>query len=104
MVYRVLGEKPIQDTIITLSMQGFLELSILERSEFVQGTIMLDGGIPAIRNIHQTRDYLLIDYYGGMDPEKTKEAGQLWQSGKEEEADLLIEKLEKRSLQGYFDF
>lgn len=104
MVYRELGEKPILDTIITLSIQGFLELPIRERSEFVQGTIMADGGTPAIRNIHQTKDYLLIHYYGGMDPEKTKEAGQLWQSGKGEEAELLFEKLEKEVSKGILIF
>lgn len=104
-VYEFSGEEPILDTTINLTIPEFKELPIRERNEFVEGNLMVDGSTPAIRNIHhQVGDYLLIHYYAGMDPEKTEEAGELWQSGKEEEAELIFEKLQEEVTKGFLIF
>ncbi|NVJ84853.1 MAG: hypothetical protein HWE15_01010 [Algoriphagus sp.] len=103
-VYEFSGEEPILDTTINLTIPEIRELPIRERNEFVEGNLMVDGSTPSIRNIHQVGDYLLIHYYAGMDPEKTEEAGELWQSGKEEEAELLFEKLQEEVNKGFLIF
>lgn len=103
-VYKFSGMEPSLDTTINLKIPEFRELPIRERNEFAEGSMTVDGSTPAIRNIHQVGDYLLIHYYAGMDPEKTEETGELWQSGNEEEAELLFEKLQEEVNKGFLIF
>ncbi|NVK48459.1 MAG: hypothetical protein HWE09_01735, partial [Cyclobacteriaceae bacterium] len=103
-VYKFSGMEPSLDTTINLKIPEFRELPIRERNEFAEGNMTADGSTPAIRNIHQVGDYLLIHHYAGMDPEKTEEAGELWQSGNEEEAELLFEKLQEEVNKGFLIF
>ncbi|TFV94701.1 hypothetical protein E4S40_11880 [Algoriphagus kandeliae] len=103
-VYTLTTDEPLLDTTINLSIPDFRELPIRERNEFAEGSLTVDGSTPAIRNIHQVGNFILVHYYAGMDPEKTKEAEELWMSGNEEEAGQLFEKLEKEVRKGFLIF
>ncbi|WP_100630196.1 hypothetical protein [Algoriphagus formosus] len=92
------------DTTINLTIPEFKELPVRERNEFSEGSVALDGSTASIRNIHRVGNKLILHYYAGMDPEKVKEAGELWQSGNEEEAGLLFDKLEAEVPKGFLVF
>jgi hypothetical protein len=103
-IYDMDGESVNLDTAINLSIPEFRELPVRERNEFSEGSITVDGSTPSIRNIHRLGDKLILHYYAGMDPEKTKEAGDLWRSGNEEEAEILFEQLEENVKKGFLVF
>lgn len=103
-IYDMSGESVNLDTAINLTIPEFRELPVRERNEFSEGSITVDGSTPSVRNIHRVGDKLILHYYAGMDPEKVKEAGELWQSGNQEEAGLLFDKLEEDVPKGFLVF
>ena len=103
-VYDLADDTTQLDTTINLTIPEFKELPVRERNEFSEGSVALDGSTASIRNIHRVGDKLILHYYAGMDPEKVKEAGELWQSGNEEEAGLLFDKLEAEVPKGFLVF
>lgn len=103
-VYNYTGENFQLDTTLVLSIPEFLDLPPKGRHEIQEGTIILNGGTPAIRNIHQSGDKLLVSYFGGIEEEKENEAMRLWESGNEEEASLLFEKNQEEAAKGLLVF
>lgn len=99
-VYDLSPEGAKLDTVVTLDLPGFGKLSVRPRAEFSEGSIMIKGGTPAIRNIHVVEGKILMQYYGGIPEEKMKELDVLYSSGSEEEAELLYEKIESEVNQG----
>jgi hypothetical protein len=99
-VYDLSPEGAVLDTIVMLDMPGFGKLPVTPRSEFAEGTVIIKGGTPAIRNIHVVEGKILVQYYGGIPKEKMKELEALYSSGSEEEAELLYEKIESEVNQG----
>ena len=88
------------DTVISFSIPGFQELEPKELAEFAEGTVTINGGTPAIRNIHLVDGKVLLHYYTGLDPMKYKEIEILWNQGKSEEGKKLYQKLESETQQG----
>jgi hypothetical protein len=103
-VYNLSTEGASLDTTISFTIPGFGTLESKDFSEFSEGTITINGGTPAIRNIHLVDGKILLHYYPGMDPEKMKEAELLWEQGKPEEAEELYNKLEAELDQGILVF
>ncbi|MEN2283577.1 hypothetical protein AAGF08_15650 [Algoriphagus sp. SE2] len=99
-VYELSTEGASLDTTISFSIPGFETLEPKNLSEFTEGTIIINGGTPSIRNIHIINNKILLHYYPGIDPQKMKEAELLWEQGKQEEAGELYEKLEAELDQG----
>lgn len=92
------------DTVISFTIPGFQELEPKDFAQFAEGTITINGGTPAIRNIHLTDGKILLHYYPGHDPAKISEAEALWEQGKSEEAEALYKKLESELNQGVLIF
>lgn len=92
------------DTLIQLSIPGFQEIEGTPRSEFSEGTIMLNGSTPAIQNIHIVKDKLLLNYYGGISPEDNEALSQLYEAGKQEEADEFYFTLDSKASRGILVF
>ena len=103
-VYDLSPEGSVLDTMVSFSIPGYVPLVPKDFSEFSEGSVTLNGSTPAIRNIHLVDGKILAHYYPGMDPEKLKEAGALWEQGKAEEAGALYEKLEAELAQGILVF
>ncbi|WP_113925232.1 hypothetical protein [Cognataquiflexum aquatile] len=99
-VYDLSPEGAELDTVVMLDLPGFGKLPITPRAEFAEGTVIIKGGTPAIRNIHVVEGKILLQYYGGIPEEKMKELEALYSSGSEEEAELLYEKIESEVNQG----
>lgn len=99
-VYDLSPEGAELDTVVMLDWPGFGKLPITPRAEFAEGTVIVKGGTPAIRNIHVVEGKILLQYYGGIPEEKMKELEALYSSGSEEEAELLFEKIESEVNQG----
>ncbi|WP_245189757.1 hypothetical protein [Lunatimonas salinarum] len=88
------------DTLIDLQIPDFGKLPVTPRESFSEGTIMINGGTPAIRNIHRVGGTLAIHYYGGISEETTKGLEALWLSGEEEEAERQYQQAEREVKQG----
>ncbi len=88
------------DTVIQLDIPGFLIPEGKEREKFKDGKIENRGGTAAIRNIHMLNDLLLLNFYAGRDPVKSKEVEALWMEGKEEEARTMSLKIEEEVSKG----
>lgn len=88
------------DTIISFSIPEFKELEPKELAEFKEGTVSINGGTPAIRNIHLIDGKILLHYYPGHDPEVFSELGSLWNQGKSKEAEEMYAKAESEINQG----
>ena len=88
------------DTVIQLNIPGFLKPEGKEREKFKDGKIENRGGTAAIRNIHILDDLLLLNFYSGRDPVKSKEVEALWMDGKEEEARAMSLKIEEEVSKG----
>ena len=88
------------DTIVKLNIPGFGKLPITSRSEFSKGTITINGGTPAIRNIHIVDGKILIQYYCGIPEDRMKELEMLWNAGDEEESERLYDQVENEVIQG----
>ena len=99
-VYDLSPEAAKLDTVVMLDLPGFGKLPVTPRAEFAEGTVIIKGGTPAIRNIHIVDGKILMQYYGGIPEEKMKELEALYSSGSEEEAELLYEKIESEVNQG----
>ncbi|MCH6236235.1 hypothetical protein [Cognataquiflexum rubidum] len=99
-VYDLSPEGAKLDTVVMLDWPGFGKLSVTPRAEFAEGTVIIKGGTPAIRNIHVVEGKILLQYYGGIPEEKMKELEALYSLGSEEEAELLYEKIESEVNQG----
>lgn len=99
-VYQLNPTEAKLDTIIPLDIPGLSQIEGKDRAEFQKGTVMIFGGTAAIRNIHVLDDLLLLDYYAGIDPIKSKEAEAKWNEGKEEEAKAMYRKIEEETPKG----
>ncbi|MBN3584499.1 hypothetical protein JYB64_19060 [Algoriphagus aestuarii] len=99
-VYQLSQKEAKLDTIIQLEIPGLTPIEGKDRGEFQKGTVMIFGGTAAIRNIHILDDFLLLDYYAGIDPIKSKEAEAIWNEGKEEEAKAMYKKIEEETQKG----
>jgi hypothetical protein len=103
-VYDLSPEGSALDTMVSFSIPGYEALVPKDFSTFSEGSVTLNGSTPAIRNIHLVDGKILAHYYPGMEPEKLKEAGALWDQGKAEEAGALFEELEAELEQGILIF
>lgn len=99
-VYQLGPELAELDTVIQLGIPDFLIPEGKDRAEFQEGHIEIRGGTASIRNIHILDDLLLLNYYSGVDPAKSKEAEALWTSGNEEEASAMYQKIESEAPKG----
>ncbi|GAB2611682.1 hypothetical protein [Belliella aquatica] len=99
-IYSLSSEGAKLDTIVKLTIPGFEKLPITSRSEFSKGTITINGGTPAIRNIHIVDGKILIQYYCGIPEDRMDELEVLWNSGDEEESERLYDQVENEVIQG----
>ncbi|MCS4435093.1 hypothetical protein [Aquiflexum gelatinilyticum] len=99
-VYDLSPEGAELDTVVMLDLPGFGKLPVTPRAEFAEGTVIIKGGTPAIRNIHVVEGKILVQYYGGIPEEKMKELEALYSSGSEAEAEQLYEKIESEVNKG----
>lgn len=99
-VYDLSPEGAELDTIVMLDIPGFEKLPVTPRAVFSDGSITINGGTAAIRNIHIVDGKVLAHYYGGIPEENMKELEALWSSGNEEEAELMYEKIENEVKKG----
>ena len=88
------------DTTVQLDIPGFLLPEGKDRAEFQEGNVEIRGGTASIRDIHILDSLLLLNYYSGRDPIKSEEASTLWQTGKEEEAQAMFQKIEEETGKG----
>ncbi|MEB2778235.1 hypothetical protein SYJ56_23190 [Algoriphagus sp. D3-2-R+10] len=80
------------DTAIHLAIPDFYEVEGIPRSEFSPGSVTINGGTAAIRNILVLNGKILVHYYPGIDPKIIEEARSLWSAGKEEEGNAIYSK------------
>lgn len=99
-IYDLSSEGAKLDTIVKFNIPGFGELPITSRSEFSKGTVTINGGTPAIRNIHIVDEKILIQYYCGIPEDKMNELEALWNAGDEEESERLYDQIENEVIQG----
>jgi hypothetical protein len=99
-VYDLSPEGAKLDTVVMLNIPGFGKLPVTPRAEFAEGTVIIKGGTPAIRNIHIIEGKILVQYYGGIPEDKMKELEAFYTSGNEEEAEQLYEKIENEVKKG----
>ncbi len=111
-LYAVLGGEPILhvmtlnnegaslDTLVNLEIPGFGELEGKELSSFSEGSVMVTGSTPAIRDIHLVDGKILLPYYAGMDPGKMEELMGIFESGDQELAENMYEQFEKEVIKG----
>lgn len=99
-VYDFSADNASLDTTVQLNIPGFQVLEGVDRKEFSEGTVTINGGTPAIRNIVVIDGKILIHFYPGLDPEKMEEAEALWTAGKEEEGNAFYEKIESEVKSG----
>lgn len=92
------------DTMVSFTIPGFQTLVPKDFSQFSEGSVIINGSTPSIRNIHILDGKVLAHYYPGIDPEKMKDAEVLWNQGKPEEAGAMYEKLEAELAQGILIF
>ncbi|WP_339877071.1 hypothetical protein [uncultured Algoriphagus sp.] len=91
-IYDFSSEDAILDSAIHLDIPDFFEIEGLPRSEFSPGSMTINGGTAAIRNILVLDGKILVHYYPGIDPKIIEEARALWSSGKEEEGGAVYAK------------
>lgn len=103
-VYNLRDGEAVLDTAIRLSIPNFQVIEGNELSTFQEGTIMLEGGVPSIQNIHIVEDKILLPYYAGMDSQTSEELDELWMSGAEEEAEIAYEQAEREVPKGVLIF
>jgi len=99
-IYDFSTEEAKLDTTLQLTITGFQVVEGADRKEFSAGTITINGGTPAIRNIDTIDGKILIHFYPGLDSEKMEEVEVLWTAGKEEEGEALYEKIENEVKSG----
>lgn len=99
-IYDFSAEDAKLDSTLQLSIPGFQVLEGVDRKEFSEDIVTINGGTPAIRNIAVVKGKILIQFYPGIDPEKMEEAEALWLAGKEDESEALYEKIENEVKSG----
>ncbi|SFT99126.1 hypothetical protein SAMN04489724_3225 [Algoriphagus locisalis] len=92
------------DTAIHLDIPDFYEVEGLPRSEFSPGSVTINGGTAAIRNIIVQSGRILVHYYPGIDPKIMEEAMGLWNAGQEEEGEALYSKAQAKAKPGIMVF
>ncbi|WP_425636072.1 hypothetical protein ACPUEN_11795 [Algoriphagus yeomjeoni] len=80
------------DTAIYLDIPDFYVVEGKPRTEFSPGSVSINGGTAAIRNILVQDGKILVHYYPGIDPRIIEEARALWSSGQEEEGEAIYSK------------
>lgn len=103
-IYDFTTEEAKLDSAIHLDIPDFHEVEGLPRTEFSPGSVSINGGTAAIRNILILDGKILVHYYPGIDPKIMEEAMALWSSGKEEEGEALYIKAEADTKPGIMVF
>lgn len=91
-IYDFSPEKAVLDTAIHLAIPLFYEVEGKPRSEFSPGSVTINGGTAAIRNIAIVEGKILVHYYPGIDPKIIEQARALWNSGNQEEGSEIYSK------------
>ena len=92
------------DTLVQLTIPGFEGIQGTPRTEFAEGTVMLNGSTSSIQNIHLIGDKLILNYYGGISTKDNDALSALYDANKVEEADELYVKLDSQVSRGILVF
>lgn len=84
-IYNFSADEAKLDTAIHLAIPDFYEVEGKPRAEFSPGSVTINGGTAAVRNILVHNGKILVHYYPGIDPKIMEEARALWSAGKEDE-------------------
>ena len=103
-VYNLNESEAELDTLINLEIPEFQEIEGKDLALFEEGTLSVTSSTPSIRDIHIVKDKIVVSFYCGMDPKKLEDIDAMYQSGQEDEADLLYDKLEKKVKNGVLIF